>query len=117
MNWDNFQEAQGKNEQPIQYSKDRMYKIFQDSIAFNEAAIARRARTAEELKLQRLDRNLLARKAKELQELRFHLQTELTQMNLASETINGILKNTRGKAILHELNQIETTLKYAFPIF
>ena len=38
-------------------------------------------------------------------------------MNLASETINGILKNARAKVVLHELNQIETTLKYAFPIF
>lgn len=119
MNWDSFQDPAHKKTDaiPIQFSKDRMYKVFQDAIAYNEQAIARRTRIAEEEVLIRLDRNLLAKKAKDLNELRFHLQSELREINLASENINGILKNARAKVVLHELNQIETTLKYGFPIF
>jgi flagellar biosynthesis regulator FlaF len=119
MNWNSFGDpTHGKSDPPpIQYSKDRMYKVFKDSIAYNEQAIARRTRIAEEEVLIRLDRNLLVKKVKDLRELQTHLQTELREMNLASETINGILKNARAKVVLHELNQIETTLKYAFPIF
>ncbi len=119
MNWDSFGDpTHGKTDPPPkQYSKDKMYKLFQDAIAYNERAIERRAREAEEERLKRLDRNLLARKAKELQELRNHLQTELREINLASETINGVLKNARAKVIIHELSTLEITLKYAFPIF
>jgi hypothetical protein len=119
MNWESEADPGRKKSDPppIQYSKEKIYQYYLDAIANNERAIQRRINKAEAEEKQRQANGLLSKKVRELQELRNHLQVELREMNLASQNINGVLKNTRGKSTLSELNTIESFLKYGFPIF
>ena len=118
MNWDNMIDPGRKLGDPIpsQFIKEKKYEEFLLNISDNEKSIQREIRKAEAEVQQRIATHLQLKKVKELRELQSHLQTELREMNLASETISGVLKNTRGKVILNELQAIECYLKYGFPM-